>query len=432
MKKRTMIPIMIILVALLCALYYFLTVPKIVVRDIEPKNKYTYLSTNDVLENIDEEASRYDSVEIFIDNNGEWISFDEYNKLIRSQHETIEFDQEGLPLFGDIRIQLRIKSSVFNDTADVDLKVIDTSAPTLTILHDGEEVIPDSSVTLLEGIKLEDVITTRAQDDYFGNSREVEVTSNVDLSTPLKYGDDLSVLFEAKDDDGNTTTLTLNVEVEKKPVAVVPEPPVSQVPNSPEAVKPPAQTNNDLAKGDLNRVDVLVNKKNALPSDFVPNLVTFPDAYAVSDGYRGTKQTVDAFVALVDAMKSETDLWMYVTSSYRSYQFQSELYNSYVRNNGQAEADRFSAKPGKSEHQTGLAIDLVTPGGSMWDFASTPQSDWLKVNAHKYGFILRYLEGKEHITGYMYEAWHIRYLGIDLATEVYNSGLTYEEYLGVE
>ena len=421
MKKRILIPTTIIIIALLFVLYYFLTIPKLELNAMDPLEKYTYLTENDVLESIDEQASRYSSLEIFIQNKDEWIPFDEYNQWLRNEHPSIEFDQEGLPLFDDVHVQLRVKSRFFTDSKEMEIKVVDTIAPTLTVLYGKEDLVAESSLVFLEGVKLEDVIKTSAIDQYFNLPRNIEVTSSVDMSAPLEYGNNLTVVFETKDESDNTTSITVNIEVEKKPETIVP---------STTEVTPPVQTNNDLATGDLNRVDVLVNKKNALPSDFVPNLTTFPSGYAISDGYRGTQETVNAFISLVDALKSETDLWMYVTSSYRSYQSQSELYNSYVKNNGQAEADKFSAKPGKSEHQTGLAIDLVTPGGSMWDFASTPQSDWLKVNAHKYGFILRYLEGKEHITGYMYESWHIRYLGIDLATNVYNSGLTYEEYLG--
>jgi LAS superfamily LD-carboxypeptidase LdcB len=96
---------------------------------------------------------------------------------------------------------------------------------------------------------------------------------------------------------------------------------------------------------------------------------------------------------------------------------------------GQSTADTFSARPGHSEHQTGLAIDVNSIDDS---FAATPESAWLASNAHRYGFIIRYPKGKEHITGYKYESWHIRYLGVDTATAVYNSGLTLEEYLGID
>lgn len=88
-----------------------------------------------------------------------------------------------------------------------------------------------------------------------------------------------------------------------------------------------------------------------------------------------------------------------------------------------------SARPGHSEHQTGLVIDVVTPGGNMFAFSETHQSLWVNRNAHRFGFIVRYRFGKEHITGYQPEAWHLRYVGTKAATEIYNSGLTLDEYL---
>ena len=119
---------------------------------------------------------------------------------------------------------------------------------------------------------------------------------------------------------------------------------------------------------------------------------------------------------------------LFVKSGFRSYSTQKSLYNSYVRRDGAAAADRYSARPGYSEHQTGLAFDINKATSS---FAGTPEAKWLADNCYKYGFIIRYPEGKEAITGYIYEPWHIRYLGIETATEVYNSGLCLEEFLGI-
>ena len=116
-------------------------------------------------------------------------------------------------------------------------------------------------------------------------------------------------------------------------------------------------------------------------------------------------------------------------SGYRSYQYQSSLYQNYVNSYGQASADTFSARPGYSEHQSGLAFDLIQPNGALLE--SPNEAQWVAQNAHKYGFIVRYQSGKESITGYMAEPWHVRYVG-DEAVNIYQSGLTLEEYLGVE
>lgn len=117
---------------------------------------------------------------------------------------------------------------------------------------------------------------------------------------------------------------------------------------------------------------------------------------------------------------------MPLISGYRSYDYQTSLYNNYVAIDGEDAANRYSAKPGYSEHQTGLAFDI---GELNYQFGETPAGIWLAQHAHEYGFIIRYPQGKENVTGYMYEPWHVRYLG-DQASSVYASGLTLEEYLG--
>ncbi|WP_165843751.1 Ig-like domain-containing protein [Planococcus halotolerans] len=164
---------------------------------------------------------------------------------------------------------------------------------------------------------------------------------------------------------------------------------------------------------------LVVNKKYGLPPSYAP----------------GVNQTAQSALnrMLADAEKAGHELS--VISSYRSYSYQEELYNRYVNTHGEEQAKRFAALPGHSEHQTGLAFDLGgTESQDDWlsgSFGDTPAGKWLAENAHKYGFIVRYPKGKEAITGYIYEPWHFRYLGVDTATDVYNSGLTLEEYLGV-
>jgi LAS superfamily LD-carboxypeptidase LdcB len=130
---------------------------------------------------------------------------------------------------------------------------------------------------------------------------------------------------------------------------------------------------------------------------------------------------------IADAYADGITLW--ICSGYRSYSYQSKLYNNYVYTDGKAAADTYSARPGHSEHQTGLAADINSADES---FAGTPEAKWLAANCWKYGFIIRYPKGKESITGYIYEPWHIRYLGKENAKLVYESGLTLEEYLGID
>lgn len=127
---------------------------------------------------------------------------------------------------------------------------------------------------------------------------------------------------------------------------------------------------------------------------------------------------------------------MSVLSSYRSYSTQVNTYNGWVQRSGQEAADTFSARPGHSEHQLGLAVDLGdqnVPSCNLEEcFGDTQGGKWLESNAHKYGFIIRYQEGKQAITGFIYEPWHLRYVGVEAATNIKNSGLTMDQYYGVE
>ena len=128
----------------------------------------------------------------------------------------------------------------------------------------------------------------------------------------------------------------------------------------------------------------------------------------------------------LDAKKDNIKLW--ITSGFRSYSLQTSLYNNYVLKDGKEKADTYSARPGHSEHQTGLAMDLNIVDSS---FEGTKEAIWIADNCYKYGFIIRYPKGKEEITGYKYEPWHVRYLGKELSEKVYKSGKTLEEYLNI-
>jgi len=157
---------------------------------------------------------------------------------------------------------------------------------------------------------------------------------------------------------------------------------------------------------------LIANKTYPLPSTYNP----------------GVNAKANAALKKMFAAAKKEGLNLFVRSGFRSYSTQKYLYNSYVKRDGKAAADRYSARPGHSEHQTGLAFDINKANSS---FAGSPEAKWLAKNCHKYGFIIRYPKGKESITGYIYEPWHVRYLGIETATSVYDSGLCLEEYLGI-
>lgn len=158
---------------------------------------------------------------------------------------------------------------------------------------------------------------------------------------------------------------------------------------------------------------IIVNKKHPLDSSY---------------GFGEDPTALAAFQSLLADMQAQGYPISSAYSGFRSYDTQAGLYNNYVSNDGREAADRYSARPGYSEHQTGLAFDIIDGNGSLLE---EPQaSQWLQDNAHHYGFIVRYLPGKEHITGYMPEPWHIRYIGKE-ASDIHASGLTLEEYFGI-
>ena len=173
---------------------------------------------------------------------------------------------------------------------------------------------------------------------------------------------------------------------------------------------------------------VLVNKYYYLGEDYVPkNLTKISNRYAISeDKY----MEHDAAIAFEDMAKAaQKDGYQIVAvSTYRSYKYQTTLYNNYVSKDGEEKADKYSARPGYSEHQTGLAVDVSNNKKSYTKFGETEEFNWMQDNCYKYGFILRYTEENEFITGYINEPWHYRYVGIDIATYIHNNPMTFEEY----
>ena len=188
----------------------------------------------------------------------------------------------------------------------------------------------------------------------------------------------------------------------------------------------PYYTNTKEAKY-LNTFYTLVNKYNYLRDDFVPNnLVEMTIPYS-KEGIYLVAEARDNFYKLVDKAKEE-GLTIRAISAYRGYTYQKRLYDKYVEADGVNKADTYSARPGFSDHQTGLAIDVDNTISSFENFTNTKEYQWMLDNSYKYGFILRYPSGKESITTYQFESWHYRYVGLKLAKKIKASNLTFDEY----
>ncbi|QHW29838.1 M15 family metallopeptidase [Paenibacillus rhizovicinus] len=180
---------------------------------------------------------------------------------------------------------------------------------------------------------------------------------------------------------------------------------------------------------------VLVNKQRELDSSYVPpDLVKAPVEFSFcgsSPKQEMRKVAADALGQLFASAKQE-GIELKAVSGYRSYQSQRAIFNAYARTHGEEEANTFSAHPGQSEHQTGLAMDVSSASVHyrLEDrYGDTKEGKWLKAHAAEFGFIVRYEKGKETETGYMYEPWHVRYVGVDPAKEIQKSGITLEVYL---
>ena len=230
---------------------------------------------------------------------------------------------------------------------------------------------------------------------------EVWSSDNTAVATVDAYGNiygvaagDCTVTVSSHDNPSVTANVAVHVEADAAPPAPV-------------KGDGPAHVGLTYIQGIL-----IVNKTYALPSDYDPGID--PVAYAALE---------EMFAG---AYAEGITLW--IASGYRSYATQDWLYNNYVAMDGKEAADTYSARPGHSEHQTGLAFDLNYVADF---FATTPEGIWLANNSWKYGFIIRYQKNKEAVTGYKYEPWHVRYVGKDAAKAIYDSGLCLEEYLGV-
>lgn len=199
------------------------------------------------------------------------------------------------------------------------------------------------------------------------------------------------------------------------------------------------QNNQQIQQGvhtvaDPESITVLVNKQYAFPEGYEPKDLVYPNVPFIFNEKiekRMMREEAAKYLEKMFNAANQQNIHLAGVSAYRSSQTQTTLFNNYVERDGIEKAKTYSAVPGTSEHQSGLAIDVSGSDGACAAddcFANTEEAAWLADNAHKYGYIIRFPKDKENITGYQYEPWHIRYIGVNLATELYNKGLTLEEY----
>ena len=173
-------------------------------------------------------------------------------------------------------------------------------------------------------------------------------------------------------------------------------------------------------------IDMLINKHRNLNKDFVPeNLSKIDSKYASEDGMKASRLAINAFIEMSKAAKKD-DMDIVINSAYRSYEDQEKISNTYLELYGQGYVDKYVAKPGFSEHQTGLCFDIGSRNSKV--FAESNEYKWMLENAYKYGFILRFPKKYELITGFRSEPWHYRYVGKNIAKVIHDEDITLEEY----
>ncbi|MGE5404100.1 MAG: D-alanyl-D-alanine carboxypeptidase family protein [Candidatus Saccharibacteria bacterium] len=212
------------------------------------------------------------------------------------------------------------------------------------------------------------------------------------------------------------------------------------LPVDPKTVKPSAEPVADVSPtqsktvlvDNPNDILVLVNKTHLLPSNYVPDDLVIPSVpFASTEPDSLRNEAALALEQLFNAAK-QSGIKYYCLSGYRSYIEQKKVYSDHVYERGEYEANQVSARPGRSEHQTGLAADLTsdTAGRKLVrTFGRLKEGLWLKTHAHEFGFVIRYPLNKETITGYYYEPWHVRYVGTNAAAEIYDKNIVLEEYI---
>lgn len=296
---------------------------------------------------------------------------------------------------GKIKLELLIKDkNEKKEKYGFNVNVVDTTKPEIEAKEE-ISIYVGTKVDLLKDVKVSD------------NSLE-EINANIVGEYDINKAGEYRLKYEASDSSNNKSDFDFVLKVVSDP-------------NNRTFIT--SKGFNGKVVNGITYIDgyLIANKSYSLPSTYGPGLLS---------------STQEAF----DKMKADTSTLgfnLYIGSGFRSYYDQKYIYNNYVARDGQTVADTYSARAGYSEHQSGLAFDVCDRNvGSCISsgFDSSTQAKWISDNCYRYGLILRYPKGKDNITGYMYESWHLRYVGVDLATKLYNNGnwITMEEYFGID
>ena len=340
-----------------------------------------------------------------------------FNGEIVSQEEKVDTSVLGEKIITIIAKDLDGEEKEFS----YKVKVVDTTPPVITYKE---------SLSTTVGTKI-DLLKNVSAKDNSGEKIKVTVEGKYDFDKTGTY----KLKYVAKDSSGNETIKDFTLTVKEKPVPKDPEPtkPSSGTtstssgynPNGTDASLNGTKTSKGYTitvKGGITYIDgiMIANKTYSLPKSYAPGGLTSATNKAANE--------------MIAAAKKD-GVSLYVASGYRSWTTQNNLWQKRANNYGKEFADSGTARGGYSEHQTGLAFDMCGSGSGCIssEYHNSKGAKWMAANAYKYGLILRYPQGKESITGYKYESWHFRYVGVELATKLYNNGnwITLEEYFGI-
>lgn len=321
----------------------------------------------------------------------------------KSQFKTIEFHYDGksitelaLDRVGSVNLIVIIKNDFNKKTFQLNYTVEDTELPVI-----------EGSVDMEVNYGVNPSFDHIRAADVVDGELEVSVVGDYDVMRADTY----LLQAEATDLNGNVSQEIFNLVVKAKP-----NPPTITKPNPEDSTKHPQKGPEITYAGG----HIFVNKKHGLPNSYNPG-----------ENAQARKHLNEMIQTMRDAgLNVSTEV-----SGFRTYEYQRNLYNRYVKQYGVIKADTFAARPGYSDHQTGLTFDLKDKLGQLLGradpLASHNEITWVADHAHLYGFVVRYPQGKEAITGYIYEPWHLRYLGSKDALKIYQSGLTMEEYFNI-